>query len=159
MFCGLYVVVMSILLKDCKFWFCFCIFVKWIVSIDLFGYRLFDLIGYGYGDGKFLSNCLWCGRENYKEFFLVVKFVEDFKVFLWELKLMLGIVLDLKGGVLILDRFFVMCIFLNCMIKCGFWIKIIELLDFKFYVCLSIIDVWKFVDYVIISKEWMMEIE
>ncbi|EGX94974.1 hypothetical protein CCM_03246 [Cordyceps militaris CM01] len=40
-------------------------------------YRSRDLIGEGYGDGKFTFSCTSCGRENYKELLSVSKFLHD----------------------------------------------------------------------------------
>ncbi|KAM3458239.1 hypothetical protein NHJ6243_007461 [Beauveria neobassiana] len=61
-------------------------------------YRTHDLIGEGYGDGKFSFVCMTCGRQNYKELLSVSKFLHDTTLLLKESVPMPGTILSPQKG-------------------------------------------------------------
>ncbi|OAA43412.1 alpha-ketoglutarate-dependent sulfonate dioxygenase [Beauveria brongniartii RCEF 3172] len=61
-------------------------------------YRSHDLIGEGYGDGKFSFVCMTCGRHNYKELLSVSKFLHDTSLLLTKSVPMPGTILSPQKG-------------------------------------------------------------
>ncbi|KAM3499984.1 hypothetical protein MY10362_006810 [Beauveria mimosiformis] len=61
-------------------------------------YRSHDLIGEGYGDGKFSFVCMSCGRHNYKELLSVSKFLHDTSLLLTKSVPMPGTILSPQKG-------------------------------------------------------------